>query len=277
MDVNQGQDGVVRGRWMLEIVQGNAPGREFEISGETLVIGRDAACEIAVDDQNASRRHARLTRAGDAYAIEDLGSRNRTLVNGKCATRSVTLNEGDRIAIGSTHFVLRRQAHKITIRAGADAKIRHSIDACAVAASTSLVTAEVKLQAILKITDALGATLDLEAVLSKMLDGLLEIFRHADRALVLLLEGDRLVPKAAKHRRGVLQEAEYSTTIVRQAIDSREAIVSTDVAADQRLPVTRSLSEYGIRSIMCVPLLSQAMGVLAAAKKLLSHYCGTAL
>ena len=75
-----------------------------------------------------------------------------------------------------------------------------------------------------------------------MLDGLLEIFRHADRALVLLLEGDRLVPKAAKHRRGVLQEAEYSTTIVRQAIDSREAIVSTDVVADQRLPVTRSLS-----------------------------------
>jgi hypothetical protein len=248
---------------MLEVVQGNDAGREFELADEAIVLGRDEDCCVLIDDEQASRRHAQLTLAGDGCAIEDLRSTNGTFVNGERITARRTLWDGDRIGIGSTRFVLRhRTADEHTTRASDAARIRDSVRVHADTTATALVNAEVKLQAILKITEALGATLDLEAVLSKMLDGLLDIFRHADRALVLLLEGDQLVLKAAKHRRGTLHDLQYSTTIVRRAIDSREAIVSTDVVVDDRLPVTRSLAEYGIRSIMCVPLFCQPTGVL---------------
>jgi pSer/pThr/pTyr-binding forkhead associated (FHA) protein len=61
---------------MLEVVQGNDAGREFELADEAIVLGRDKDCCVLIDDEQASRRHAQLTLAGDAYAIEDLRSTN---------------------------------------------------------------------------------------------------------------------------------------------------------------------------------------------------------
>ena len=51
-----------------------------------------------------------------------------------------------------------------------------------------------KLQVVLEIAQHLARTLDLEELLAKLLDQLIRLFPHADRAMVLLFEGDRLVP-----------------------------------------------------------------------------------
>ena len=47
-------------------------------------IGRDGICEVVLDDLKASRQHARiqLDEKGE-YVIEDLGSKNGTLINGQ--------------------------------------------------------------------------------------------------------------------------------------------------------------------------------------------------
>jgi serine phosphatase RsbU (regulator of sigma subunit) len=126
-------------------------------------------------------------------------------------------------------------------------------------------TAEARLRAVLSINKALGRTLDLDTLLPKMLAGLFEVFAQADRALVLLREGDRLTPKAVRHRKGHLESIEYSKTIARKAMDDQQAILSEDVATDARFPLTRSIQDFQIRSVMCVPLLSpagDALGVI---------------
>jgi hypothetical protein len=66
-----------------------------------MIVGRDARCELALDDGKASRRHARLIVEGSVVEIEDLGSSNGTALNGTKIQRRV-LRSGDEIVIGTT-------------------------------------------------------------------------------------------------------------------------------------------------------------------------------
>lgn len=51
-------------------------------------VGRHTTNELRVDDDSISRSHARISRIGDEYFVEDLGSRNGTFVAGKRITRA---------------------------------------------------------------------------------------------------------------------------------------------------------------------------------------------
>ena len=71
----------------------------------SLLIGRSPSAAISLSDPTASRVHARIERRGvDAY-VEDLGSRNGTLLNGTSLDREALLHPGDRVRIGSTDVV----------------------------------------------------------------------------------------------------------------------------------------------------------------------------
>ena len=80
-----GYEGYLDGqRWMLQ---------------NTLLIGRDASCDVPVLNRQVSRRHARLTRASEGVLLEDLGSKNGTHRNGKPVSGTVLLKDGDVIQI----------------------------------------------------------------------------------------------------------------------------------------------------------------------------------
>lgn len=67
--------------------------------GENL-IGRDVECTIRVDLPSISRRHARIRVAGEAATIEDLGSKNGTVLGDLPIATPTALRDGDRIQIG---------------------------------------------------------------------------------------------------------------------------------------------------------------------------------
>jgi pSer/pThr/pTyr-binding forkhead associated (FHA) protein len=64
-----------------------------------LVLGRGRGCDVELDDNTVSRRHARLRYRDGAWVIQDLGSTNGTRVNGRRAGRC-QLRPGDRVALG---------------------------------------------------------------------------------------------------------------------------------------------------------------------------------
>jgi two-component system, NtrC family, response regulator AtoC len=68
--------------------------------GQRLVIGRDPCAELAIDDQNLSRRHACFEVQGGEVWVEDLGSTNGTTLNGKEIKR-VKLGGADEVTMGS--------------------------------------------------------------------------------------------------------------------------------------------------------------------------------
>ncbi len=83
----------------LSVRQGPRPNLVFELDADSYAIGREAGNEIVIEDPQVSRRHAQLTRQGESYVIEDIGSTNGTYVNGKRVTAPVLLSDGDMVGL----------------------------------------------------------------------------------------------------------------------------------------------------------------------------------
>ncbi|MCP4501318.1 MAG: FHA domain-containing protein [Deltaproteobacteria bacterium] len=70
------------------------------LKGPTMVLGRDAAADIHLDNRALSRRHAQLEKRGAAIWIRDLDSQNGTFVNGERIDEPQPLNTGDVVEVG---------------------------------------------------------------------------------------------------------------------------------------------------------------------------------
>lgn len=89
----------------LEIVaaMGHEPGTLFDVDrGATL--GRSDGADIPVDDPFASSAHARIFSRGDFMYLEDMGSTNGTLLNGRRVRTAERLRVGDVIRIGDSEY-----------------------------------------------------------------------------------------------------------------------------------------------------------------------------
>jgi DNA-binding response OmpR family regulator len=76
---------------------------EWRLEKDEYVIGREAPADLVIALPRISRRHARLTRAANGYALSDLDSRNGTFVNGApIGSAPVPLKDGDQIVLGGT-------------------------------------------------------------------------------------------------------------------------------------------------------------------------------
>ena len=71
------------------------------------VIGRDPSSVIVLDALRVSRHHARILVGEEAAVLEDLGSKNGTLLNGRAVTAATPLAEGDAIEIGGVVLIFR--------------------------------------------------------------------------------------------------------------------------------------------------------------------------
>ena len=77
---------------------------EYVIQQQEIVIGRDPASQLPLNDRKISRAHARILGRKGTYTIRDLGSRNGTYVNDKKIgpeDGEVTIGDKDRIRVGN--------------------------------------------------------------------------------------------------------------------------------------------------------------------------------
>ena len=89
------------------LIANNGPlnGQQWIIDG-TLLIGRDAECDIVIPDRQVSRQHARITKGTNGIILEDLGSKNGTFLNNQVVSEPIKLVEADEIAIALTQTFL---------------------------------------------------------------------------------------------------------------------------------------------------------------------------
>jgi len=76
--------------------------------GRRTTIGRDPGNDVQVDAEFISRTHASVLAGPQQTFVEDLGSTNGTLLNGRRVSRA-QLNDGDILEIGKSQF---RFAHR---------------------------------------------------------------------------------------------------------------------------------------------------------------------
>jgi hypothetical protein len=74
--------------------------------GETIV-GRDTSCALRFNDPAVSRKHLRFIRRQNEVFVEDLGSSNGTLLNGRAVAAPLRIHDGDVITVGSRLLTVR--------------------------------------------------------------------------------------------------------------------------------------------------------------------------
>jgi hypothetical protein len=87
---------------VLSIVQGQQTGETAELAPGLVMIGRGADCQLVLDDDYVSTRHARVVAGESGLYIEDLGSTNGTYVNGTRITAPTAISLSDTLRIGKT-------------------------------------------------------------------------------------------------------------------------------------------------------------------------------
>ena len=89
----------------LIVIKGVDEGKQFELSGGVLNIGRDAHSTLRLHDTEVSRRHAEFHPLDNGgYKVLDVGSANGTFVN-NVLMREAILQSGDHVQIGQTILV----------------------------------------------------------------------------------------------------------------------------------------------------------------------------
>ena len=82
---------------------GIAPRSPFPLNKDQVFIGREVRCDVMINNDSVSRRHAEVVRLAEGWLIRDLDSRNGTYVNGQ-RIQEYVLEEGDLITIGDVNL-----------------------------------------------------------------------------------------------------------------------------------------------------------------------------
>jgi transcriptional regulator with GAF, ATPase, and Fis domain len=232
-------------------------------------LGREPSNAIAIADPSVSRRHCLLRRENNRFSVQDLESRNGTLVNG-VAVREHWLRHGDEISTGDSVFLF-------LVDDGALPSSRVEFDEGALTSETKTIipkevvylqpdrllrelpaTSQVarNLNLLLKISRVLHAIRDLEQLQGQLLELIFEAI-PAGRGAILLADGPGQEFNSFHARTriaGQTQLVRVSRTVVRQAMEEGVAILGVDVPGSGDLRNVASLAESQVRSLLCVPL-----------------------
>jgi len=98
-------DPASHGSWLVA-VGGPLAGERLALR-DGAVLGRGRGADLRLLDGLASRSHARFTRVGSRWRVQDLGSKNGVRVNGRTtAPEGLALAPGDRLAVGDSVLLL---------------------------------------------------------------------------------------------------------------------------------------------------------------------------
>ena len=258
----------------IEWLGAHTPGPAVFPLHEEAVLGRDRQDALASDryicipEATISRRHARIRRRGAGYVVEDLHSRNGTFVCGERLAPGAwhPLRDGDELALASAQLVF----HSLMLpeRGSGTTVITRSVDAtcfaprvdAAGAGRSELEKTVHQLHAMAQVSIALGAVTDQATLFDKIMNFIFDLFPLAERAFIMLCEGEEGAPRAvAARRRGGTPEdpagVRISHTIVDQVLVKKRAILSVDTLADRHYAAHESIVAQAILSVMCVPLI----------------------
>jgi sigma-B regulation protein RsbU (phosphoserine phosphatase) len=259
-----------------------ADGDRFEFAVETdVIIGRSNLAEVTISDRFLSRRHARLFRDGDDWLIEDLGSRNGTLVNGVRILAPTAVVPGDVIGVSASILEVSganaRRTETVddatrTIFRAAETILGESKQAMSrpdVADQEELRRAADQLRVMVDVHQAMAESMTVEELFDRVLDRVFVHFQPQNGA-IFLLEDDALVRVVSRSTSACEDSFPESQSLAAEVIDKGLAAVVYDTSTDERFHKAESLLMAGVRSLVAAPLLTGAgaLGMIVLSSQL---------
>lgn len=246
---------------------------DYEPEGDAVVVGRSSDAEIAVPDRSMSRRHARLFREGGEWLVEDLGSRNGTLLNGRRITDPTPVGIGTALRIGSTTINVTEGAGKTPLTSAGIEFDGHTVFRSAAellkepqAISSGAVSVEddvlrrytARLKVLNEVHQSLDRALPLEDLLELILDRAFDNLRPEEGTIFLKGADGEYYRAASRSVKGEGSKSLYSRSLVLQVVEKGQAALVLDTTADERFNQAMSLLDAGVRSLVAAPLLDPA-------------------
>jgi phosphoserine phosphatase RsbU/P len=249
-----------------ELVIRNIDGKNANVplDRDRITLGRSSANELCYpDDAGLSRQHLALTRTGDSWQVEDLGSKNGTVVNGKRIDRPTPFTEGDRISAGhltiefaeaalntanTVVFVEQNEAFSntsTTVVASLDAVLGPQTDELN---KTHVMQGSPQMRALIRAGRELAGHRPLDELFNVIMDLSVEAVM-AGRGVLMTLEGEELQVRAARG-----DGFQISTTVRERVLRKKESLLVRDAQLDQALREHVSIVEQKVRSMIAVPL-----------------------
>lgn len=229
----------------------HAAASEYDLEEPEIIIGRAVTSSIVVIDSRVSRQHARLVRRHDGWWVEDLGARNRTLLNGSAVEGSAKLAAGDSLTIGDSIVNFLGDAAESVPTSAADPP---SAGSGRTTIAARWATDATRMRTMNEIHRALAAPLSLAELLDVILARCFDVL-NPEEGVVMLQRGDGELYVAAS-RTTVAGTA--AVTVPRRLVDEvvakqRPAVV-LDAAFDERFAGSQSIVTSGMRSVLAAPL-----------------------
>jgi len=253
--------------------------RRVELDSDEMTLGRAHSNNLSYpDDASLSRRHVRFSRDMEDWWIEDLGSKNGTLVNGIRIAAKQPLGPGDRLSVGhllitlidsedssAQHVVfvpeegpdLAPNATVMTSLEGllsgestTGTAVRKAVPGPVVPSQRDTFATPV-VRALVRAGRELSGHRPLGELFKLILDLSISAV-SAERGVVMILEGDKLVSKAV-HGDGF----RISTTVRDRVLKEKASVLVRDLARDEAFREQVSISEQQIHTMMAVPLQTE--------------------
>lgn len=227
--------------------------------------GRASGNEVVIEDPSVSRHHAQLLWSEQGPVLEDLGSRNGCLVNGKRIEGPCPVAPGDHIQLGKVEIRMEATDPAPLLEGDPDPGNPHTSLRMRVEALRSIDTGPPIPEESRRWREALGIVHGLslalmgnepaELMLWDLLERLFAFLRPSHGAVLLKQPGGQLTQVAARSASGGGRfQLKLSTTMVEAALEHHEAMRVNHPLEDVRLRNAPSLIRSGIASVMTVPL-----------------------
>jgi serine phosphatase RsbU (regulator of sigma subunit) len=234
---------------------------DYDFEGPEIVIGRAAGAAVVIPDTRVSRQHARIVRRDGDWWVEDLGTRNGTLLNGELMAGAAKLKAGDRLGIGDSIVRFIGDAADSSTAASAD-PAPFTIDPMRATVMGGRDT--VRMRAVNQIHRALAESLSLSELLDVILARCFDVLDPEEGA-IMLRGPDGTFATAASRRLGL---PGATVSIPRRLVDEvagkgQPALV-LDAAYDDRFSGSASVISSGMRSVVAAPLVDAdgALGLI---------------
>lgn len=224
---------------------------QIPVKRSPFVIGRLNDCDLTLADKRISRRHAQLRLEQGGFAIEDLGSRHGTVVNGE-SVRHSRLAVGDRIGFGI------EGSYAITVCEARSPQTRLLKQVSEIGAGPRRTGALGRLSAVLDVARTMELASGVDEVFEAVVEAALSIAR-ADRAFLLLRDASgRLEVKVARHasgERGGPAQLELPLARIADALEQRSDLFTISVGLTQGVGAADAS-----RAALCIPILRMRIG-----------------
>jgi serine phosphatase RsbU (regulator of sigma subunit)/pSer/pThr/pTyr-binding forkhead associated (FHA) protein len=237
------------------------------LQSDRFTIGRSSTAELCFpDDAGLSRQHMVLERDGDNWTVQDLGSKNGTLVNNIPLRAKLRLNPGDRITAGHLAIVFDDKGGAkppaegvVVFESGeADPPSTSTIFTSLEGALSSQTIVDrpgqhgaKQVQALIRAGQELAGRGTLADLFPLILDLAIEGV-GAQRGVVMTLEGDRLEVKANKG-----EGFHISSAVRDRVINEKASVLVRDAQLDEAFRERMSIVEQKVRTLMAVPLQTE--------------------